>query len=128
GPRPVLELRDLPAEVVLDLERLVRRHADRRAVDLDADAEPLERRQDRAEVVRFDVFDGDLAAGHRREADEAADLDVLGPDSVAAAVEPLDAFDPDRVRADALDARAERDEEIAEVLHVRLARRVRDHR
>ena len=47
---------------------------------------------------------------------------------VLAASEPLDARDVDHVRADALDLGAERDEEAAEVLNVRLARRVRDRR
>ena len=57
-----------------------------------------------------------------------ADLDVLGADPVLAAAQPLDAGDAEDVRADALDPRAERDEEAAEILHVRLAGGVRDRR
>ena len=40
----------------------------------------------------------------------------------------LDALDAQDVRLDPLDLRAERDEEAAEILDVRLARRVADHR
>ena len=56
-----------------------------------------------------------------------ADLDVLGADPVLAAAEPVDALDAQHVRADPLDLRAERDEEAAEILHVRLAGGVADH-
>src|SRR5262249_56889068 len=91
GPRPVLELWDLAAEVVLDHERLVRWDAHARPFDVHGHAEALERRQDRDEVLGLDVVDGDLAAGHGSEADEAADLDVLGMNAVASATEPPDA-------------------------------------
>ena len=91
-------------------------------------AELLERRHDRDEVLRTHAFDRDVAAGDRRHADEAADLDVVGPDRPRAAAETLDAGDAQDVRLDAFDLRAERDEEAAEVLHVRLARRVAEHR
>jgi hypothetical protein len=39
------------------------------------------------------VLDEDLAAGDRREADERADLDVVGADAEAAAAQPVDALD-----------------------------------
>ena len=45
-----------------------------------------------------------------------------------AAAQPLDAVDAEHVRADALDLGAERDEEAAEILNVRLAGGVPDHR
>ena len=61
-------------------------------------------------------------------ADEAADLDVLGADRVLAAGQRLDAGDREDVRADALDVGAERDEEPAEILDVRLAGGVREQR
>ena len=51
-----------------------------------------------------------------------------GPIDHAPPRELLDAGDAQDVRLDALDLRAERDEEAAEVLHVRLARRVAEHR
>ena len=46
---------------------------------------------------------------------------MVGPDRVLAAAQPLDAVDVQHVRADAVDPRAQLDEEAAEVLHVRLA-------
>ena len=74
-------------------------------------------------------FDREVAAGDGGHADEAADLDVLGADRVrAAASRPSTPVDVEHVRADAVDLRAERDEEAAEVLDVRLAGGVRDHR
>ena len=73
------------------------------------------------------VVDRDVAARHGRQPDEAADLDVLRADPPLAAEEALDAVDAQDVRLDALDLRAERDEEAAEVLDVRLAGGVADH-
>src|SRR4051794_2085776 len=128
GPRAVLDLRDRAAEVVADRELLTRRDVDRGAVDLEAQPEPLEHREHRDEVVGRGVLNGEVAAGDGGHADEAADLDVVGGDRVLAAAQPLDARDVDHVRADALDLGAEADEEAAEVLDVRLARRVRDRR
>src|SRR5262249_11002362 len=124
GPRAVLDLRDVAAEVVLDDELLVRRDANARLAELDAKAEPLERRQDRDEVVRLDLLDRDPAAGPRAEADERCALDVIGADPPLAAAQRLDAVDPQHVRLDPLDLRAERAEEAAEILDVRLAGRV----
>ena len=57
-----------------------------------------------------------------------ADLDVLGPDAIRAAAQPVDALDAQDVRADALDLGAERDEEPAEILDMRLARGMADDR
>ena len=128
GPGAVLDLRDLAAEVVLDLEPLARRDAHGRLPHLDLDAEPRERRQDREQIPGLDVLDRDVAAGGGREADEAADLDVLGSDAPVAAVQLGDAVDAEDVRLDPLDLGAERDEEAAEVLDVRLAGGVADHR
>ena len=78
---------------------------------------------------RLDALDRDAAAGDRREADEATPTSMWSvpirhspPRSDST---PSDAED---VRLDPLDVRAERDEEAAEVLHVRLARGVADHR
>ena len=84
-PRPVLDLGDLTAEIVLDDEFLARRHAQSRPVELDPNAQPLERRQDRRKILGDDVVDRHVAGGHRREADEARDLDVLAGDPPLAA-------------------------------------------
>ena len=69
----------------------------------------------------------DFAARRGGKADEARDLDVVGADSVLPSSELVDALDVQHVRADALDARAERDEEAAEVLDVGLAGGVAEH-
>ena len=53
------------------------------AFDLGADAEPLESEDGAAQILLADRFDDDVAVGHRREADEAPDLDVIGTDGVA---------------------------------------------
>ena len=100
----------------------------RRLPHLDVDAEPRERGQDREQVPGLDVLDRDVAARRGREADEAADLDVLGSDAPVAAVQLGDAVDAEDVRLDPLDLGAERDEEAAEVLDMRLAGGVADHR
>jgi len=116
-----------PSKVVDDHELLVRRHADPVVTELDLDAQTAEHRQNRPEIVGNDSLDRDLATRHGGHADEAADLDVLGPDRVAAAEEALHAGDVQHVRTDAVDLGAERDEEPAQVLHMRLGRGVRDH-
>ena len=59
------------------------------AFDLPLDAEALERRPDGDEILGDDVLDHDLALGHRREADEARDLDVVGADAPFAAAEAI---------------------------------------
>ena len=74
-----------------------------------------------------EIRDRDVAAGHGRHPDEAPDLDVLGRDPPLATAEARDAADPEHVRLDSLDVGAERDEEAAEILDVRLARGVADH-
>src|SRR5207237_9216591 len=63
GPRPVVDLRDVAAEVVADLELLAVRDADRAPFDLDSDPESVEGRHDRDEVARLDLLDRDLARG-----------------------------------------------------------------
>ena len=80
------------------------------------------------EVFGDDVLDDDLALGHRREADEARDLDVVRADAPFAAVQRLDPADVEDVRADPVDLGAEGDQEPAKILDVGLARRVADHR
>ncbi len=128
GPGAVLDLRDVPAEVVLDDELLARRNVDALLPHLDANAEAREGGQDRREVSRLDVFDRDSTAGDRGKSDEGRHLDVVRADPPLAAVQRFDALDPQDVRLDPLDARAERDEEAAQILNVRLAGGVTDHR
>ena len=126
GPGAVLDLRDLGAQVVADHELLPGRDAHGRPLDLVADAEPLEAGPDRDEVLGLDVLDHELPVGDGAEADEARDLDVVGADPPLTAVQALDAADAQHVRADPLDVGAERAQEPAEILHVRLAGGVRD--
>ena len=128
GHGPVLDLRNLAAEVVEDHELLLGRYAHVRPVDLHVDAEALEGQQDPGEVLRLGVLDRDVPAADRRQADEAADLDVLGRQPPRAARELLHAADPEHVRLEPFDLGAKRDEEPAEILDVRLAGGVADHR
>src|SRR5207244_2795284 len=121
GPGAVVDLRDVAAEVVADLQVLSVRDTERPPLRLDADPEPLEGRHDRDEVAGLDLLDRDLAGGDRAEADEARYLDVVAADPVLAAAELRAALDAQDVRGDPVDVRTERDEEAAEVLDVRLA-------
>ena len=82
--------------------------------------------QDRHQVGLLDTVDRHVAAGDRSEADEAADLDVIRADLPLSAAERVDALDPQDVRLDALDLRAERDQETTEILHMWLAGSVAD--
>ena len=73
--------------------------------------------------------DDDLAAGRRREPDEARDLDVVRADPDSRPPPSSRAtVDVEDVRSDPLDLGADRDEEAAEILDVRLARGVAEHR
>src|SRR6266542_3645525 len=65
------------------------------------------------------VLDRDVAPCHGDAPDEASDLDVVGTDRPGAAAQLADALDPEDVRPDPRDPRAERDEELAEILDVR---------
>ncbi len=127
-PGAVLDLRDRPAEIVDDPELLSRRHVNRVGFQLDLDPQAPQHREHRPEIVADDPVDRDLSARDGCHADEAPDLDVLGPDRVLAPREPVDTRHVEDVRADTLDLRATRDEGPAQVLHVRLAGGVRDHR
>jgi hypothetical protein len=79
-------------------------------------------------VLDASALDADRRARDRREADERADLDVVGADRVRGPVERRAAVHGHGVGADPVDPRAERDEEVGEVLHVRLARGVAEDR
>src|SRR4029078_8409910 len=101
----VLDLRDVAAEIVLDDQLLARRDVDRGAVDLGLDAETAEGGQDRAQVAWLRVVDGPVARRHRRETDEARDLDVVRADPPLAAGERGDPVDADDVRLVPLEPR-----------------------
>ena len=128
GPDAALNFRDLVAEVVDDVELLAGWDANVRLPHLELDPELAERRDDRDQVVGLDVLDRHSPPVARRKRGKARDLDVLRADAVRSATEPLDALDAENVRADSVDAGAERDEEVAEVLDVGLAGRVPDDR
>ena len=102
-PGAILELGDVPAEVGADAPLLVGVDVQGVAVEARANAEPLEAQQGGAEVVAPDALDGDVAVGDGGEADEAADLDVVGADRVSRAGERAAALDGVDVGADALD-------------------------
>src|SRR5207302_3635056 len=87
GPGAVVDLRDVAAEIVADLELLAVRDADRAPVDLDSDPEAVEGRHDRDQVARLDLLDCDLARGDRAEPDEARDLDGVAAEPGVAAAE-----------------------------------------
>ena len=125
-PRTVLDLDLVLADVARDDEVLVAGHDDVVAVELGAQAEALEDEADHAQVARDRVADAQLAAGDAGERHEGADLDVVGPDRVVAAVQVLRAVDREHVRADALDPGAHAHEHPREVLDVRLAGGVAD--
>src|SRR6185312_2831157 len=124
GPGAVLDLGDLGADVVLDRKLLAARHTHRGAGDLPADSESLERGPDGDEVLGDNVLDDNFALRHRGEADEARPLDVVRADAPFVAAKLVDPADAEDVGADPLDLGAERDEEAAQILHVRLTRGV----
>src|SRR4029453_1148980 len=102
GPDAALDLRNLAAEIVDDSQVLLRGDVHRAAVNVHADPELAERRDDRDEVVRLDVLDRHVSARYRGERREARDLDVFGPDAVLATREALDPLDGEPGRADAV--------------------------
>src|SRR5690606_29887970 len=112
------------AEIHADLPVLVRGDEQVPSADLAPDPEALEGEESRVEMLDGGILDQDLAARDRREADEGADLDVVAPDAVLAPVQALDALDLQDVRPDPRDAGAHRVQHVAEILYVRLGRRV----
>ena len=124
GPRLVLELGHVSAQVALNDHLLLGRDDEVLPIDDARHAEPREAHQRGAQMLDAGVGDANLRARHRGEADERSDFDVIGPDPMRRAAKLAPAIDRDLVRADAIDLGAERDEEMTEVLHVRLARGV----
>ena len=97
GPRAVLDLGLVLADVALGDELLVAGHDHVGAVELGAQAQAREDEADHAQVLGLGVLDRELAAGHAGQRDERADLDVVGADVVRAAAELVLAAD-DRAR------------------------------
>src|SRR5205085_6753131 len=128
GPRSVLKLRYVPTEVGADPPFLVGVDGEPVPVDPGPDAEPLEAEQRAPQIFRAHRVDGDLAVGDRCEADEAADLDVIGADGIGGPAEWPPAFYRVDVGADPVDLGAHGRERAGEVLHVRLACGVPEHR
>ena len=95
-------------------------HADRRAGF-------LQLVDDRIQVLRPRVLDPDVAAGDGARHQIGAGLDAVGQHFVGGAVQALHALDDDPVGAGALDLRAHRDQEIRQIDHFGLARRVLEH-
>ena len=112
-----------------------------RSVPVGRDAEPVRQRpeldthvteaaQHHLHVVGFGVEQVELTARHRTRRDVGRGLDPIGHRLVIAGVElvGLDAGDPQPRRADALDLRAHRDEELAQVDELGFAGGVVDRR
>ena len=109
----------MAAEIVLDFEGLVGRHDEIVALDLADDAEPLKTHPDRAQMPDAGPRDPQRRTRHRGEPDQRAHLDMVGLDRVAGGAERRRSVHDHGVGADALDAGAERDQEMREVLHMR---------
>ena len=129
GPRAVLDLRDLVADVVLDHELLAGGHAHAR-VARSRRARRGARTPGRigarsAATTSSIVISPPVTAARPMKLPTSM---CSGRDPPLAAARALDALDAQDVRADALDPRAERDEEAAEILDVRLAGGVADDR
>ena len=127
-PRLILELRHVSAEIALNHLLLLGRHDEIGPVDHARNAESREAHQRRAKMLDAGVGDANLRARDRRQADERPDLDVIGPDAMRRAAERAAALHRQLVRPGALDLCAERDEEMAEILDVRLARGIAKNR
>src|SRR6202043_3566101 len=116
----ILEFWHMAAEIVADLERLTGGHDQVVALDLTDDAEPLKTHPDRAQMLDPGARDAQGRTRPRGEPDQRADLDVVGPDRIADRAERGRAGHDHGVGADALDPGPERDQEMREVLHMRL--------
>ena len=71
-------------------------------------------------MLNTGVGDAKLGASDRRETDERANLDVVGPNAVSGAMERMAALDSQHIRTYALDPAAKRDEKAGEILDVGL--------
>lgn len=121
GPGMVIDREYRAVNKSLDLIMVLRRDADVVAINLHLDAEAAEGLWDDAELRHAGVTDGDVGAGHGGEADEGANFNHVREHAVLCAMQRGDALNGDAIGADAVDAAAHGIEQVAELLHVRLA-------
>jgi hypothetical protein len=119
----------MAAEIGPDPPLLSRIHDQPGTVHPRPDAQPLEPEERRTQVVRPHGIDHQLPIGDSRQADEAADLDMVGADRVRSGgterPAPLHHVD---VGPDAADRRAHRNQKAGQILDVRLGRGVAQDR
>ena len=99
-----------------------------RSSSVEVEPHLLEHGGDRLEIARVRAGDFDLAAGDGADDAPGGGLDVVAAQRVRRAAERSRRLQPDRRRADPLDARAHARQELAQLDDVRLARRVADLR
>src|SRR6266496_5067726 len=128
GPRSVLELRDVAAEIGTDAPLLAGVDDQLVALEPRPHAEPLEREYGRAQIVAADAVDRNRAAGDGRQSDERPDLDVVRPHGMRRRLERAATFDRQGIAADAVDGGPECYEKARQVLHVWLGGGVAQHR
>ena len=90
------------------------------------DVQPLQHGRDHFHVFSAGAADFDLPFRHRGDNRPAARPDIVAPETMVGAVEHAAALDLDRRRARPGDAGAQLGQEMTELDHVRLARRVTD--
>src|SRR5450759_1696303 len=127
GPGSVVNLWHRAADVLTDAQVLLVMHDQDVTLQMHVHTQPvLEDQVDHAHVLGNDAVDADLPACDGAQANKAADLQVVGRDRELAAAQALDTLDCELVAADALDLRAHRVKQAAQVLDMRLGSGVTD--
>ena len=90
--------------------------------------EPLKGSRDHRHLLYVRIDDRQLRGGHGSHADEAPHLDHIRQDPVTRPAEMADSLDGQPIACDALDLSPHRDQQSAELLHVRLAGGIVDRR
>ncbi len=127
-PDARLDRRDRAAEILLDDVAVLCFDDDVLADDLRIDTQATEHHARHPQVLRHGVLDRGFAVRHRDRADERAHLHVVAEDGVVDPLQALDAGDRERVRPDAVDTGSHIHESTRQLLDVRLAGRVVEHR
>ena len=127
GPRLILELRHMPAEIILHDARLIGRHDEIVTLDLAADPQAFETHERAAKVLHPRAFDTQRRTGDRSEADERAHFDVIRSDLMGRPPKRSTTVDRVDIRTDPLNASPECHEKAREILHVRFTGRVPQH-
>src|SRR6201999_3744032 len=83
--------------------------------------------QRRPKVLHAGVGNANFRASGRGQPNERSDFDVVRTDAMRGASEWLSSLNRQLVRADAIDLRPERNEEVTEILNVRFTRGVAQH-